>query len=106
MRLEPTAKPDQVVRVNSRLITSSTILRFTADELERAIIQEQLENPAFEVNERSICLFCGLPMQGQTCTSCGYSGFSAQLTQPAFTTSETPFVPMAFSSRKREIVVM
>jgi RNA polymerase sigma-54 factor len=89
MRLEPTAKPDHVLRVNSRLISSSTILHFTADELERAITQEQLENPAFEVNEQRICLFCGVPMQGQTCTSCGYSGFSAQLTQPAFATSET-----------------
>jgi RNA polymerase sigma-54 factor len=45
MRLEPTAKPDQVLRVNSRLITASTILHFTSDELERAISQEQLENP-------------------------------------------------------------
>src|SRR5436305_14262745 len=89
MRLEPTAKPDHVLRVNSRLITSSTILHFTSDELERAITQEQLENPAFAVNEQRICLFCGVPMQGQTCTSCGYSGFSALLTQTAFVTSET-----------------
>jgi RNA polymerase sigma-54 factor len=89
MRLEPTAKPDHVLRVNSRLIMSSTILHFTSDELEIAITQEQLENPAFEVNEQRICLFCGVHMQGQTCTSCGYSGFSAQLTQPAFATSET-----------------
>jgi RNA polymerase sigma-54 factor len=89
MRLEPTAKPDHVLRVNARLITSSTILHSTSDELERAITQEQLDNPAFEVNEQRICLFCGAPMQGQTCTSCGYSGFSAQLTQPAFAASET-----------------
>ena len=89
MRLEPTAKPDYVLRVNSRLITTSTILHFTSDELEKAITQEQLENPAFEVKEQRICLFCGEPMQGQTCTSCGYSGFSAQLTQAAFATSET-----------------
>ena len=89
MRLEPTAKPDHVLRVNSRLITSSTILHFTSDQLERAITQEQLENPAFEVNEQRICLFCAGPMQGQTCTSCGYAGFSAHLTQPAFATSET-----------------
>src|SRR5712692_3863621 len=88
MRLEPTAKPDHVLRVNARLITSSTILHFTSDELERAITQEQLENPAFEVKEQRICLFCGVPMQGQTCASCGYSGFSAQLTQPAFAASE------------------
>ena len=89
MRLEPIARPDHALRVNSRLITSITILHFTSDELERAITQEQLENPAFEVIEQRICLFCGVPMQSQICTSCGYSGFSAQLTQAAFATSET-----------------
>jgi RNA polymerase sigma-54 factor len=89
MRLEPTAKPDHVLRVNSRLITASTILHFTSDELERAISQEQLENPAFEVIERQICLFCGASLQGQTCISCGFSGFSAQVTQVAFDTHKT-----------------
>src|SRR5712692_3453441 len=95
MRLEPTAKPDHVIRVNARLITSSMILHLTSDELERAVTQEQLENPAFEVIEQRICLFCGAPMQGQTCASCGYSGFSAKLTQPAFPTSEISYDEIA-----------
>jgi RNA polymerase sigma-54 factor len=89
MRLEPTAKPDHVTRVNAGLITSSTILHLTSDELESAITQEELENPAFDVIEQRICLFCGSHIQGQTCASCGYAGSSLQLTQPTFATSET-----------------
>lgn len=80
MRLEPTPKQDHVLRVSARLITSSTILHLSSDELESAVAQEQLENPALEVIEQRICLFCGSPLRGQVCTSCGYS---AQLTQPA-----------------------
>src|SRR5215471_18749526 len=89
MRLEPTAKPDHVTRVNTRLITANTILHLTSDEMESAVTQEQLENPAFEVIEQRVCLFCGSPIQGQICTSCGYSGFSAQLTQSTFNISDT-----------------
>lgn len=88
MRLEPMPKPDHTLRVNVRLITSSTILHLTSDELEHAITQEQMENPAFEVTEQRVCLFCGTPMQGQTCSSCGHSGYSAQFTQSAFTSGE------------------
>ena len=86
MRLEPTPRPEQTLRVSARLITSSTILHLSSDELERAVTQEQMENPALEVSEQRICLFCGSPMQGLICTSCGNS---AQLTQSAFTTTET-----------------
>ena len=85
MRLEPTPRVDHIQRVSARLITASTILHLSSDELESAVAQEQLENPALEVNEQRICLYCGSPLHGQICASCGYS---AQLTQPAFTTSE------------------
>ena len=51
MRLEQTPKPDHVLRVSTRLITSSTILHLSADELERTVNQEQTENPALEVAE-------------------------------------------------------
>ena len=84
MRLEPTPRPEQTLRVSARLITSSTILHLSSDELERAVTQEQMENPALEVSEQRICLFCGSPMQGSICTSCGNS---AQLTQSAFSTT-------------------
>src|SRR5713226_456004 len=86
MRLEPTPRPDQTLRVSARLITSSTILHLSSDELERAVTQEQMENPALEVSEQRICLFCSSPIQGPICTSCGNS---AQFTQSAFSTTET-----------------
>lgn len=85
MRLEQAAKPGHVLRVSAQLITASTILHLSSDELEGAVAQEQMENPALEIIEQRICLFCGAPLHGQSCTSCGYS---AQLTQPAFTTNE------------------
>jgi RNA polymerase sigma-54 factor len=72
MRLEPVQKPDHVLRVSAKLITSSTILHLAADELERAVNQEQIENPALEVSEQRICLFCGTLIQGTACPSCGH----------------------------------
>lgn len=71
MRLEPTPKPDHALRVSARLVTSSTILHLSADELEHTITQEQIENPALEVREQRVCLFCGSAMQGSQCSSCG-----------------------------------
>ena len=71
MRLEPTPKPDHALRVTARLVTSSTILHLSADELEHAVTQEQIENPALEVREQRVCLFCGALMQGALCASCG-----------------------------------
>lgn len=85
MRLEPTPRADHIQRVSARLITASTILHLSSDELESAVAQEQVENPALEVTEQHICLYCGSPLHGQICASCGYS---AQLTQAAFPTSE------------------
>ena len=72
MRLEPRLKPDHALRVSAKLITSSTILHLSSDELERAVNQEQIENPVLEVTEQRICLFCGTVMQGSTCPSCGH----------------------------------
>ncbi|HEY0753477.1 MAG TPA: RNA polymerase factor sigma-54 [Ktedonobacteraceae bacterium] len=71
MRLEPTPKPDHALRVSARLVTSSTILHLSADELEHTVTQEQIENPALEVREQRVCLFCGTVMQGPQCVSCG-----------------------------------
>ena len=85
MRLEPTQKPDHALRVSARLITSSTMLHLSADELERAVTQEQMENPALEVIEHRVCLFCGVMMQGQICASCGHY---AQPAEPSFSFHE------------------
>jgi RNA polymerase sigma-54 factor len=72
MRLEPTPRPEHSLRVSARLITSSTILHLSADELERCVNQEQIENPVLEVQEQRICLFCGAQLHGATCSSCGH----------------------------------
>ncbi len=80
MRLEQTPRPEQTVRVSARLITSSTILHLSSDELERAVSQEQIENPALEVKEQRICLFCATPLYGQTCSACGHSSPTSQPT--------------------------
>jgi RNA polymerase sigma-54 factor len=71
MRLEQTPRTEQTVRVSARLVTSSTILHLSADELELTINQEQTDNPVLEVTEQRICLFCSTPLYGQTCTVCG-----------------------------------
>jgi RNA polymerase sigma-54 factor len=82
MRLEQTPRPEQTLRVSARLITSSTILHLSSDELERTVNQEQIENPALEVVEQKVCLFCGTHIYGQTCTACGRVAESTQpLTQ-------------------------
>jgi RNA polymerase sigma-54 factor len=73
MRLEQTPRPEQTLRVSARLITSSTILHLSSDELEQAVNQEQIENPALEVVEQKVCLFCGTRIYGQTCTACGHA---------------------------------
>ena len=82
MRLEPTPRPEQTLRVSARLITSSTILHLSADELERAINQEQMENPALDITEQRVCLFCGNRIYSNICTACGYFVPHEQFTQP------------------------
>lgn len=73
MRLEHTPRPEQVLHVSARLITTSTILHLSGDELERAIEQEQMENPALEIREQRVCLSCGTRLYSTTCPTCGQS---------------------------------
>jgi RNA polymerase sigma-54 factor len=88
MRLEPTPRPEHTLRVSARLITASTILHLSSDDLERAVTQEQMENPALDVSEKRVCLFCGLPLQGAYCANCGHfeqptPGFSSGEVAPS-----------------------
>ena len=102
MRLEHTPKPEQTVRVSARLITSSTILHLTADELERAVSQEEVENPTLEVTEQRVCLFCGARLYGQTCIQCGHH---AEPTQPLPNLSEGSInydIPLATLSNTQQ----
>jgi RNA polymerase sigma-54 factor len=78
MRLEQTPRPDHALKVSARLVTSSHILHLSADELEKIVNQEQTDNPALEVIESPVCLFCGTPMCGQICTACGHFSHQAQ----------------------------
>ncbi len=71
MRLEQKPQTSLALKVSTRLITSSTILHLSADEFEQTITQEQTENSVLEVTERPVCLFCGAPLSGQSCTVCG-----------------------------------
>jgi RNA polymerase sigma-54 factor len=71
MRLEQTPRPDHALKVSTKLITSSTILHLSADELEQTVNQELSENPALEVTEQRVCLFCGSPLNEQVCSTCG-----------------------------------
>lgn len=87
MRLEQTPKPDHVLRVSTRLITSSTILHLSADELERTVNQEQTDNPVLEVAEQHVCFFCGAPTHNQTCLACGHL---AHTTRPLTQLAESP----------------
>lgn len=86
MRLEPTPRPDHTLRVSARLITASTILHLSSDELEHAVTQEQMENPALDVSEKRVCLFCGSPLQGPSCANCGHF----EQPTPGFSSGETP----------------
>jgi RNA polymerase sigma-54 factor len=84
MQLEPRPRPEYAQRVTAKLITTSNFLHFSADELERAVSQEQIENPTLEVREQRICLFCGSQLYGQTCVVCGH------FAQTTMTANETP----------------
>src|SRR5258708_30239979 len=84
MQLEPRPRHEYAQRVTAKLITTSNFLHFSADELERAVSQEQIENPTLEVREQRICLFCGSQLYGQTCVVCGH------FAQTTATANETP----------------
>src|SRR6266516_178349 len=81
---------EQVLRVSAKLITSSTILQLSLEELERAVNQEQMDNLALKVNEQRVCQFCGTHLYGQTCTNCGHV---AQLTQAVSEASVNYAIP-------------
>jgi RNA polymerase sigma-54 factor len=59
-------------------VTASNILHLSSDELERAVEHEQIENPALDVTEQRVCLFCGAHIYGQACTNCGNFSQSTQ----------------------------
>ena len=89
MRFEHSLRAEQTVRVSAKLVTSSSILHLSSEELERTIRQEQTENPAIEVTEQRICLFCSAPLYGPKCPVCGRFTYSEQHSQEANARYET-----------------
>ncbi len=83
----PVARPEQTLRVSARLITASNILHLSSDELERAITQEQIDNPAIEVTEQRVCLICGTRLYGPTCVACGQTPQQSKVSE-SFTSYE------------------
>lgn len=84
----PVIRPEQTLRVSARLITSSNILHLSSDELEQAITQEQIDNPAIEVTEQHVCLLCGVPMSGSTCIACGQAAHQSPKVSESFASYE------------------
>jgi RNA polymerase sigma-54 factor len=62
--------PSQTVNISAKLIASIKVLQYSAEELEQAISQEVLENPALEVEEVTQCLRCGTPLRAGLCPAC------------------------------------
>lgn len=79
MYLEATTRPTSTLRVNARLINASTILHYSADELELALNREQEENALFEVKEQPVCYLCGIPLQRQGCPQCGQGDHTSEM---------------------------
>ena len=84
----PVTRPEQTLRVSARLITASNILHLSSDELERAITQEQIDNPAIEVTEQRVCLLCGTRLYGATCVACGQTAQQNSKISESFTSYE------------------
>ena len=84
----PVTRPEQTLRVSARLITASNILHLSSDELERAITQEQIDNPAIEVTEQRVCLLCGTRLYGATCVACGQTTQQNSKVSESFTSYE------------------
>lgn len=62
--------PQMSVRVSPRLVAASYILELSSMELQQAVNQELLENPALEMVEKPTCSVCGGALQGSICPNC------------------------------------
>lgn len=60
----------QTVNISAKLIASIKVLQYSAQELEEAIAQELLENPALEVEEVVQCQRCGASLRAGLCPRC------------------------------------
>lgn len=68
--LQQDMMPQMSMRVSPRLVAASYILELSSMELQQAINQELLENPALEMVEKPTCSVCGGALQGSICPNC------------------------------------
>ncbi len=60
----------QTVNISAKLIASIKVLQYSSEELEQAIAQELIENPALELEEIVQCLRCGATLVAGLCPNC------------------------------------
>jgi RNA polymerase sigma-54 factor len=75
-RQQATPHHTQNQMANAKLIASISILQLSSLELEQSIAQEQMQNPAFDVDEVPQCLQCGSPLRENGCPICGVNSLS------------------------------
>jgi len=64
----------QTQKLDPKLIMANTILQMSRQELEQKVEQELLENPALEIEERTVekkCPVCKIKVEGNRCSCCG-----------------------------------
>lgn len=79
MRIDSTVGPQQSQLISHRQIIAVRLLQMPGQELAAAVARERDNNPAFEVDERECCAYCGagLDNPGRPCPVCG-QGASAR----------------------------
>ena len=60
------------------LIAANTMLALSSADLATLLAQEAAQNPALELEERSICPRCGQPLSGASCSDCVWLSPSSQ----------------------------
>jgi RNA polymerase sigma-54 factor len=62
--------PQQTVNISAKLIASIKVLQYSSEELEQAVAQELIENPALELEEVVQCIRCGSTLRAGLCPNC------------------------------------
>ncbi|MBV9119352.1 MAG: hypothetical protein JOZ39_01495, partial [Chloroflexi bacterium] len=78
MEIEQTFYPQLNVNISAKLITSLKILQLSAEELSQTIRQEMIDNPALEIDEQTLCIICGAPLQDGCCPDCTQHSVSTE----------------------------
>ena len=74
----PLAAPSSWQQPLGWLIPATELLALSSVDLQRYLHEEQMSNPALEVEERPVCPSCGRALQDQLCLYCQLSAFPAE----------------------------